>query len=161
ADPNVAFNNFSPRLGLTYNLTGDGKTLARANYARYYGQVGNGGVAGTINPVSQTVVRFPWADLNHNGVADPGEVQLSANGTLVTGNWSSGNPAQVLSANSVDPNLKNDTTDEIIVGMDREIGAGFAVGANYVWRRYGNFNYNDRVGIEPSDYVPATFTPTA
>src|SRR5262249_23697202 len=53
ANPNVAFNNFSPRLGLTYDLSGNGKTIARANYARYYGQVGNGGVAGTINPVSQ------------------------------------------------------------------------------------------------------------
>jgi hypothetical protein len=161
ADPNVAFNNFSPRLGLTYDLTGNGRTLARANYARYYGQVGNGGVAGTINPVSQTTVRFPWADLNRNGVADPGEIQLSANGTLVAGNWSPANPAQVTSANSVDPKLKNDTTDEFIVGLDREIGAGFAVGANYVWRRYGNFSYNDRVGIEPADYVPTTFTPTA
>ena len=38
----MAFNNFSPRLGLTYDLTGNGKTVARANYARYYGQVGNG-----------------------------------------------------------------------------------------------------------------------
>ena len=50
ADPGVAFKDFSPRLGLTYNLTGDGRTLARANYARYYGQVGNGGVASTDQP---------------------------------------------------------------------------------------------------------------
>ena len=42
-----------------------------------------------------------------------------------------------MSANTVDPNLKNDTTDEFIVGLDHEIGAGFAVGANYIWRRYG------------------------
>jgi hypothetical protein len=160
ADPNVAFNNVSPRVGLTYDLTANGKTLARANYARYYGQVGNGGVAGTINPVSQTIVRFPWLDANRNGFADPGEIALSASGTLIQGNWSPANPAQVTSANLVDPNLKNDTTDEVIVGVDREIGAGFAVGANYVWRKYGNFQYNDRAGIEPSDYVPTTFTPT-
>src|SRR5205085_819991 len=81
-------------IGMTYDLSGTGKTLARVNYARYYGQVGNGGVAGTINPVSQTRVRFPWADLNRNSVADPGEIALSANGTLVAGNWSPANPAQ-------------------------------------------------------------------
>src|SRR5262249_17952324 len=92
ADPGVAFNNFSPRLGLTYSVSADGKTLARANYARYYGQVGNGGVAGTINPVSQTIVRWPWVDANRNGVADPGEVQVGPNGTLVQGNWSAANP---------------------------------------------------------------------
>ena len=51
-----------------------------------------------------------------------------------------------MSANSVDPNLKNDTTDEFIVGGDREVGRGFAVGANYIWRRYGNFSWSDRGG---------------
>ena len=51
--------------------------------------------------------------------------------------------------NSVDPNLKNDTTDEFIVGVDREIGAGFAVGANYIWRRYGNFYVDDRTASRP------------
>ena len=48
-DPGIAFNNFSPRLGLTYDLKGDDKTMVRANYARYYGQVGNGGVSGQVN----------------------------------------------------------------------------------------------------------------
>jgi len=161
ADPGVKFNNLSPRLGLTYNVTGDGKTLARANYARYYGQVGTGSIAGTINPVGTTTLRYPWVDLNRNGVADPGEVALSASPiALVTGNWSAANPANTVSANSVDPSLRNDKTDEVIVGMDREIGAGFAVGANYVWRRYGDFNWNDRVGITPGDFAPTTFTPT-
>ncbi|MCU1381780.1 MAG: hypothetical protein JWL71_477 [Acidobacteria bacterium] len=161
ADPNVAFNNFSPRVGMTYDFAGSGKTIARANYARYYGQVGNGGVAATINPVSQTVVRWPWIDANKNGIADPGEVQVSPNGTLVTGTWSAANPGNAVSSNSVDPNLKNDTTDEVIIGMDREIGAGFAVGANYIWRRYGNFSWNDRVGITSADWVATSFTPTA
>ena len=58
-----------------------------------------------------------------------------------------------MSANSVDPNLKNDVTDEFIVGLDREIGAGFAVGANYIWRKYGNFQWNDREGITTADWV--------
>ena len=161
ADPNVAFNNFSPRVGATYDLSADGKTLVRANYARYYGQVGNGGVAATINPVSQTVVRWPWVDANKNGIAEPGEVQVSPAGTLVTGTWSATNPANSVSANSVDPNLKNDKTDEVILGVDREIGAGFAVGANYIWRRYGDFSWNDRVGITTADWVATTFTPAA
>jgi len=161
ADPNVAFNNFSPRLGLTYDLAGTGKTLARANYARYYGQVGNGGVAGTINPVGQTTLRYPWIDTNHNGVADVGEISLSANPASASTNWSASNPALTVSANTVDPGLKNDTTDEIIVGLDREVGAGFAVGANYVWRRYGNFSWNDRVNFTSADWAATTFTPAA
>jgi hypothetical protein len=159
ADPGVKFNNFSPRVGLTYDLTGDGKTLARANYARYYGQVGTGGVASEINPVGSTTLRYPWTDFNHNGVADPGEIALSGTPLSASTNWSAANPANTVSANSVDPNLKNDKTDELIVGFDREIGKGFAVGANYIWRRYGDFQWEDRNGITAADYVATTFTP--
>jgi hypothetical protein len=161
ADPGVIFNNFSPRLGLTYDLQGTGKTVAKANYARYYGQIGTGGVAGTINPVAQTTLRYPWVDLDHDKVADAGEISLSANPQSTTGNWSAANPANTVSANSIDPNLKNDSTDEIIVGLDREIGAGFAVGANYIWRRYGDFQFDRRIGLETSDYLPVSFTPPA
>src|SRR5581483_6081270 len=37
-DPKIIFNNFSPRVGFTYDLKGDGKTVVRANYAMYWGQ---------------------------------------------------------------------------------------------------------------------------
>ncbi len=57
--------------------------------------------------------------------------------------------------------MKNDFTDEFILGFDREIGLGFAVGVNYVWRKYGDFQWNDRDGIATADWVPSTFTPAA
>jgi hypothetical protein len=159
ADPGVAFNDFSPRLGVTYNLTGDGRTLARANFARYYGQVGNGGVAATINPVGSTTLRYPWSDANRNQVAEIGEIVLSAKPLNASTNWSAANPANTVSANSVDPNLKNDTTDELILGLDREVGRGFALGANYIYRKYGNFSWNDRVNFSSADWGPVTYTP--
>jgi hypothetical protein len=160
ADPGVKFNNFSPRLGFTYDLQGNGKTLARANYAIYYGQVGTGAIASTINPVGSTTLRYPWVDLNRNNVADSGEIALSATPLSASTNWSAANPANTVSANSVDPNLKNDRTDEFIVGLDREIGAGFAVGANYIWRKYKDPQFNDRPGLTTGDYAAVTFTPT-
>jgi hypothetical protein len=123
--------------------------------------VGNGGVAGTINPVGSTTLRYPWQDLNKNGSADVGEITLSANPISASTNWSAANPANTVSANSVDSNLKNDTTDEFIVGLDREIGKGFAVGANYIWRRYTNFAWSDRQGITSADWVQTTYTPPA
>jgi hypothetical protein len=161
ADPNVIFNNFSPRVGMTFDVQGNGKTLARANYARYYGQVGNSGVSGGINPVGAVTLRYPWVDVNGDKVATANEIIASANPLSTTGNWSASNPAAATSLNSVDPNLRNDYTDEVIVGVDREVGAGFAVGANYIWRRYGDFSWNDRTGITSADWVPVTFTPAA
>ena len=161
ADPNVAFNNWSPRLGFTYNLENDGKTIVHGNYAMYYGQVGNGGVASTINPVGSTTLRYPWADLNGDKVAQANEITLSANPISASTNWSAANPANTKSANSVDPNLRNDKTQEIIVGVDREIGVGFAVGANYIWRKYSDFSWSDRTGITTADWVGVNFTPAA
>jgi hypothetical protein len=161
ADPGVAFNNVSPRLGVTYNVDGNGKTLVRGNYAMYYGQVGNGGVAGTINPVASTILRYPWTDLNGDKFVQANEVTLGPNATLVQGNWSAANPGNTVSANSVDPNLRNDKTQEIIAGLDREIGAGFAAGVSYIWRKYSDFQWNDRPGITSADWVATTFTPAA
>jgi len=161
ADPGVVWNNFSPRVGVTFDLTGNAKTLAKVNYARYYSQLGNGNIAGTINPVGSTTLRYPWMDLNGDRVAQANEIITGPNPLSASTNWSAANPANTKSANSVDPNLKNDTTDEIIVGVDREIGAGFAVGANYVWRLYKDFQWSDRQGLDTSDYAAVLFTPPA
>ena len=162
ADPKVAFNNFSPRVGFTYDLAGNGKTIARANYAMYYGQVGTGGVSNQINPVTAATVRFPWNDANHDGVIQPSEVLTGIkNVTNFTGNYDPANPGFLGTANTVDPNLKNDRTDEFILGIDREIGAGFAAGVNYIWRRYSNFQFTDTIGLEPTDFSAVAFTPAA
>jgi hypothetical protein len=163
-DPKVVFDNFSPRLGLTYDLTGNGKSILRANYARYYGQVGTGGVSSQINPITAVTVRYPWADLNGNRLVDPGEVFPTngnfANFQALTGNWDPANPSSPTTANSIDPNLKNDSTDEFIVGGSREVGRGFALDANYIWRRYDNFSQSFTNGLSSSDYIQTQYTPT-
>jgi hypothetical protein len=165
ADPGVKFHNFSPRLGLTYDLTGTGKTLAKVNYAMYFGQVGTGGIASQVNPVTRVSVRYPWVDLNGDKFVQANEVQLGSNGgrtpLAVTGNWDPNNPTAVTTANTVDPNLKNDRTDEFIAGFDHEIAPGFAAGVNYIWRRYGGIQFFDVLGLQSSDYAAVQYTPAA
>ena len=115
-DPGVAFNDWSPRLGFTYDLTNDSKTIVKANYAMYFGQVGTGGIASQLNPVTRVSARYRWVDLDHDKFVDGNEI-VNANGapaavtdTLVTptGNWSATDPTSVTTKNQVDPNLKND-----------------------------------------------------
>jgi hypothetical protein len=164
ADPGVIFNNLSPRLGLTYKI-GDGLTVVHGNYAMYWGQVGVGGYASQINPVTRVSIRYPWVDANHDSFVQANEVVIPgndiANYLALTGNWNPAAPGSPTTSNTIDPNLKNDKTQEVIVGVDREIGAGFAVGANYIWRKYSNFQFIDTVGLEPGDFTATTFTPTA
>ncbi len=160
-DPGIIFNDISPRLGITYDLMGDGRTILRGNYARYYGQVGTAGVSGAVNPLSGVTVRYPWVDANGDKSAQTSEILASDKPLATSGNWSATNPTFVGTQNTVDPNLKNDTTDEVIVGASREVGRSFAVDVNYIWRRYGNFSSSRRNGLSSSDYIEATFTPTA
>src|SRR5258707_1189322 len=95
----------------------------------------------------------------------PNEIQIPnnniANFLALTGNWNPAAPGSPTTANTIDPNLKNDRTQEFILGLDHEVGAGFAVGANYIWRKYSNFQFTDTVGLEPADYAATTFTPAA
>ena len=102
-------------------------------------------------------VRFPWNDANGDKFIQANEVLTGlANVLNFTGNYDPANPGAVTTANTIDPNYKNDTTDEVIVGLDREVGHGFAVGANYIWRSYYNFQFLDTVGFEPSDFTQKT-----
>ena len=170
-DPGIKFNNFSPRLGLTYDLSGNGQTILKTNYARYYGQVGNGAISGQVNPLSSVTVRYPWTDLNGDRVVQANEVFPTggnfANFQALTGNWDPSNPSSPSTKNTIDPNLKNDTTDEVIVGASHELGHGLAVEADYIYRYYGNFNntytYNtDPTLLTSADYLSrGTFVPSS
>jgi carboxypeptidase family protein/TonB-dependent receptor-like protein len=174
ADPGIIFNNFSPRVGFTFDLNGDGKTLLRANYASYWGQVGTSGVSFQVNPVSAVTVRYGWLDANHdkviqaNEVYDSKNVLLNAGGNPAnflaeSGNWDPANPGSPTTKNTIDPNLKNDRTDEIIVGVDRQIGAGFAVGGNFIYRNYANFSWSQTNGVATngSSYTAVQYTAPA
>jgi hypothetical protein len=168
-DPKIVFNNFSPRLGATYDISGSGKTVAKVNYARYYGQVGTGGVAGQVNPLSTVTVRYPWTDLNGDGSVTANELFPTdgefRNYQTLSGNWNPANPASPTTANTIDPDLKNDTTDEFIVGLSHELGMGVAVDASYIWRRYDNFSSSftlkaDGTLVSSSDYLTRQYVPT-
>ena len=106
--------------------------MAHANYARYYGQVGTGGIVGPDQPGHRRVSSAsrgttPTATSSSRPTkSSPALDQRAGN---FTGNYDPANPTAVGTTNTVDPNLKNDITDEFIVGLDREVGAGFAVGA--------------------------------
>ncbi len=166
-DPGIVFNNVSPRLGFTYDLRGTGQTLVHANWALYYGQVGSGGgtvatgYAFAINPVTPVTVRYPWVDANNDKTAQTSEIIASSKPLAVTGNWSPLNPTAVATANTIDPELKNDNTQEVIVGFDHQLRGGIAVGVNYIWRKYADFQRLAVQGLSPSDWVPVSFTPAA
>ena len=50
ADAGVVWNDFSPRVGFTYDLTGDGRNVVSSSYAVYYGQMAPGSCRASSPP---------------------------------------------------------------------------------------------------------------
>ncbi len=157
-DAPFIWNSVSPRAGLTYALDESRKTVARASYARFAGQLDSASV-GYMNPSSSAgVAVYRWLDLNSDHLASADEVQTGQ--FLGTANgFNAANPTAVTSANRIDPNLKAPVTQSVVAGLDRELRANLAVSVNYTYTRttdlLGNatFSVTPRVGVTLADYA--------
>jgi hypothetical protein len=132
-DNYISFNNPAPRIGATYDLTGDGRTVLKANYGSYWWNPGADFVFNISPNASAWWRRHRWTDTNSNNRWEPGEesaVPTSTRGGTAT--------------ESIDPNLKNTSTQEFATFVERELMANFGVRAGYVWRgqrnQYGRYN---------------------
>jgi len=141
ADSGARYNNWSPRGGVTFDLRGDGKTVLKASASRYYG-IGMY-TASQLEPTgSTTTLRFPWKDLNGDKIVQANELSIfKADGKTLNllnspAGYDPANPGSPVSLSIVDPNLKNDITDEAIVGIDHELMTNFGVGGQFIYRKY-------------------------
>ncbi len=158
-DAPFTWNNVSPRAGFTYALDESRRTVARASYARFAGQLDSASV-GMMNPSSSAgVAVYRWSDLNGDHL--PSADEVLTNQFLGTANgFNAANPTAVTSANRIDQNLEAPVTQTVVAGVDRELRANLSVGVNYTYTRtsdlLGNATYQvtPRVGVSLSDYAP-------
>jgi hypothetical protein len=159
-DPGITWNTVSPRLGMTYDLTGTGRSVVQASYSLYYGQLAPGQLSAELTTTGAVFVRFPWVDANGDRFVQANELDytriLSRSAT-----YDPANPANARSAAAIDPDMKDDRTREFITGFDHQLGRNMAVGASYVWRKYDQFQWNDVTGLTSADYRAVPFTPAA
>lgn len=153
------WNNVSPRAGLTYALDSDRRTILRASFSRYAGQLENG-IVGFSNPSGSTgFVDYRWVDANGDHFAQPNEVDTSKVLSF-GGGFDPANPTSVSSADRIDPNLEAPVTTAVVAGIDHELMANLAVQANYSYTRTTNYNgnftsyYTPWYGLTSADYLP-------
>jgi hypothetical protein len=129
--------DLQPRLGLTYALGEEKKTLLRASYSRFADQISGGPVTQTYPLYPQTYAYFYFYDTNGNGHADPNELAPGALGPKVGEgpNYNPLNPAQYLRSNTVDPDLRAPTTDELVLGIEHSVMPELVVGLNLTYRK--------------------------
>lgn len=151
------WNDVTPRVGASYALDESRRTLLRASFGLYVGQLSNGTV-GFMNPSSAVgFADYPWPlDVNGNGFADPSEIVTSGAPITFGGGFNPAAPTAVTSANRIDPDLKAPLTKALTIGIDRELRPNLAVQVSYSWNETTRYAYDPWNGVGPGDYELAT-----
>ncbi len=125
----VNFTTLSPRVGVSYDLFGDGKTAIKASFSRYYesmpvmffswAQPGFGAIYGLY-----------WFDTNGNKLLDPTDKYTPRNG------YGQFNPPDYAALRAkVDSNLKTPDYTEWTASVSREVAKNFFVKIEYIHKR--------------------------
>ena len=133
----LEWTDVSPRLGLTYALGTDRRTLLRAAYSRYVDQMTSGTVTPT-SPGAYANIYYYFNDLNHDNAAQHGEIDFDY-GPLAFGGFDPAHPTLSTSFTRWDSDLKAPHTDELIFGAERELFTDLSVGVNVTWRKLDDF----------------------
>jgi hypothetical protein len=116
--------NVAPRLGISYDLFGTGRTAIKAYYGRFYNQFGSQ-ISEAANPNAIVNQAVTWTDSNANMALDPGEL-----GTFT------GFPRGLF------PTVAGDATrpysEEINIGFEQQLVGNMAVSASYHRRLHRN-----------------------
>ncbi len=115
------WNVAAPRIGVTFDLTGDGKTVLKGNYGLYWHNPGVGvGSNGNANTAGKQAT-YTWNDLNGDRRWQPGE-----QGTQTS--------ASLEGAIGVDPNIKAPYTHEASAWIERQLSDTMGMRAGFVYK---------------------------
>ncbi len=169
--PNYHWDVFSPRLGITYDLFGTGKTILKLSGSMYGDFMGSGSASYLFAPygVFSGWTEWYWLD-GYNGNAvdnkmQAGEMFAAAPGTYAPvpmfnsagtaisdaytallgywyGGFTPGSSTPGASRYTVDPNATSSRTWELLATIDHELLPDFSVGLSGTYRKYNHFSWN-------------------
>ncbi|MCC7127131.1 MAG: TonB-dependent receptor [Acidobacteria bacterium] len=140
----IDWSTVSPRLGFSWDVSGDGRTAVKGGVSRYDRQEG----VTLIQPLNGRNIAFQtcaWSDSNGDLRAQNSEIGL-CNGSL--------NP----SLGNVDPDLKRPSQWEYTVMVQRQVGDSTSVGVGYYGRRFSNLYTTVNDAVPATAYTPVTIT---
>jgi hypothetical protein len=116
-----SWNLVAPRVGVVFDLTGDGKTVVKGNYGLYWHNPGVG-VPSDVNPNTGTKsATYTWTDTNGDRRWQPGE-QTALQSASLEG------------ATRLDPNLKAPYSHEAAGWFERQLTDVLGVRAGFVYK---------------------------
>jgi hypothetical protein len=128
------WSSLTPRLGLTYAVGEERRTLVHGSYSRFVDQL-DSSTANWLDPfVGNTYAYVYYDDKNGDGQAQPGEV-IGPFSRPYSKNYNPENPAVPLQSNALNPDLRPPKTDEILLGVDHSLRPDFVASLTLTWRR--------------------------
>ncbi|HEV8581498.1 MAG TPA: TonB-dependent receptor [Thermoanaerobaculia bacterium] len=146
-DSGFSWSDVSPRIGLTYGIGAERKTLLRASYSRFADQLGTA-TAGFLNPLGGIGYRY-FITSNAGGPT----LERDEIGPEVAPPSPNVNPftLEPLQSFAVDPDLSAPVTDELLLGVEHALLPEFVVGLNLSARRYTNTLEAERLVFDADD----------
>ncbi len=142
----ISAARWQPRVGATYALGQDRRTLLRASYSRFADLFLDG--IGNASPFPATQgFYYYWTDTNGNHRVDPDEIDLNDRAGFY--NVDPANPGAASAPNQISPNLGPTTVDEFVVGADRELFAGLTASFHYTYRSIRGIVFSPYIGVTP------------
>jgi hypothetical protein len=121
----------APRAGFAYDLRGDGKSVIKGFFGRFYFNSAPDTIAAAANPVGRTQLRYTWTDLNGNLTIDS-PAELGRFLRTVTGSLPGA------AGVTIDPNLERPYGDELSGHFERELREGLSGRVSWVYKKIRN-----------------------
>ena len=116
------WNNIGPRIGLTYDLGNDGKTVIKASYGLFWHNPGPG-VSANANPNQDSKsVTYTWTDRNGDKRYQAGEESANPTATTLAGTI------------QLDPNITSPYSHDVTVYVERQVSTSVGARVGYVYK---------------------------
>jgi hypothetical protein len=169
-----SYTDLSPRFGITYDVSGNGRTAIKMSVGKYLESAGVTGVYANSNPtlrMPQTTPTFgtagvtrTWIDQNRNFVPDcdlhdPAMQDRRAAGGDLCGVMSNTNFGRDMLTNRFNPDLLSGwgvrpSDWSLALSFQQEIGRRSAVDVTYIRRWYRGFTVVDNLSVDRTDLTP-------
>ncbi|HWI18794.1 MAG TPA: hypothetical protein VNT81_13665 [Vicinamibacterales bacterium] len=140
------WNNIGPRIGLTYDLAGDGKTVLKASYGLFWHNPGPG-VSADANPnQNNKSVTYTWTDRNGDRRYQAGEESANPTATTLAGTI------------QLDPNITSPYSHDASFYIERQVTASIGARVGFVYKSEDDLIAQYNPGRPISAYtVPYSF----
>jgi hypothetical protein len=148
--------DIQPRVGVSYDVFGNGKTAAKFFIGRYVTTT-NTTEEGTYSPAGRVIVSTTrgWHDDNRNYVPDCNLLDPNANGEC--GPMANRFFGQSFFPLTLDPNIlsgwnKREYSWDVTAGVSQQVAARVSVEVTYIRRTWGNLLYTVNRATTPADF---------